>query len=169
MRRFPCSRSPSVEIASTLSPVSKAFTREDEGASFDPPAPAARLSESRLTAHGARIVRERLHELEHGASAGAGAGAAQRLRDLLATAEVVEPARADRVALGARVRVRSDSGAERSVVLVTPDEVGLVPGAISVASPLAQVLLGAHIGETVELELPGGPEELTVLTLEWPV
>ena len=55
------------------------------------------------------------------------------------------------------------------MVLVTPDEVGLVPGAISVASPLAQVLLGAHIGETVELELPGGPEELTVLTLEWPV
>ena len=146
--------------------MSKAFTREDEGASFDAPAPVARLSEARLTAHGARIVRERLHELEHGE--GAGVAATQRLRDLLATAEVVEPARADRVALGARVRVRSDSGAERSVVVVTPDEVGLVPGAISAASPLAQALLGAHIGETVELELPGGPEELTVLTLEWP-
>ena len=144
--------------------VSKAFTREDADASFEVPAPSARHSEGRLTAYGARIVRERLADLERN-----GAGApVDRLRELLEHAEVLDPAGADHVALGAQVRVRSDRGAERTVVVVTPDEVGLVPSAISAASPLAQALLGASVGDTVELDLPRGPEELTVLSIEWP-
>jgi transcription elongation GreA/GreB family factor len=149
--------------------VSKAFTREDADASFDAPTRSERLSEARLTAYGARIVRERLADLERGGQATDGALAADRLRDLLDSAEVLDPAGADHVALGARVRVRSDSGKERVVVLVTPDEVGLVPSAISAASPIAQALLGARVGETVELELPRGTEELTVLAIEWPL
>ena len=153
--------------------MSKAFTREDADASFDAPARAERHSEARLTAYGARIVRARIAELElctsstEGESVG-GALALVRLRDLLAEAEVVPPAGADRVALGARVRVHTDEGKERVVVLGTPDEVGLVPSAISVASPLALALLGAQIGETVELELPRRTEALTVLAIEWP-
>ena len=156
----------------TLWNVSKAFTREDADASFELPAPSARLSESRLTAYGARIVRERLAELEHKDASSASVDATLavgRLRDLLDSAEVVDPAGADHVALGARVTVRSDkSDVIRTVVIVTPDEVGLVPMGISAASPLAQVLLGATKGDTVELDLPRGTEELTVLALEWP-
>lgn len=152
--------------------MSKAFTRDDANASFEAPERSARLSEHRLTAYGARIVRERLAELEAARPAWiqGSALAADRLRELLEAAEVLDPAGASHVALGARVRVRSDSGKERMVVIVTPDEVGLVPGAISAASPLAQVLLGARVGETVELELPlpRGTEELTILAIEWP-
>lgn len=150
--------------------MSKAFTREDEDAGFQPPVPSARLSEARLTAYGARLVRERLADLERSGSNGEGALAVERLRDLLDDAEVVDPAGAEHVALGARVRVRSDKGVERVVVIVTPDEVGLVPSAISAASPLAQALLGASVGDTVELELPRGRaiEELTVLAIDWP-
>ena len=142
--------------------MSKAFTREDEDASFQAPPPALRHSEARLTAYGARLVRERLAEL--------GAGApADRLRALLDGAAVVDPAGAEHVALGAEVRFRSDrGGAERTVVIVTPDEVGVVPRAISAASPLAQALLGASVGDEVELELPKGSEELTVLSICWP-
>lgn len=150
-------------------PVSKAFTREDEDAGFAVPARPGRLSEARLTAYGARIVRERLADLERSGAAAEGALAADRLRELLDSAEVLDPAGAERVALGARVVVRSEDGKERTVVLVTPDEVGLVPSAISAASPLAQALLGARIGETVELDLPRGTEELTILTIDWPV
>jgi transcription elongation factor GreA len=130
--------------------------------------PSARLSEARLTAYGARIVRERLADLERSGTNGEGALAVERPRDLLDEAEVVDPAGAEHAALGARVRVRSDKGVERIVVIVTPDEVGLVPSAISAASPLAQALLGASVGDTVELELPRGIEELTVLSIEWP-
>jgi transcription elongation factor GreB len=145
--------------------VSKAFTREDADSGFQAPLPSARHSEGRLTAYGARLVRERLADLERrGAPA-----PVERLRELLEHAEVLDPAGADHVALGARVRVRSDSGAERTVVIVTPDEVGLVPSAISAASPLAQALLGGSAGDTVELELPRGTEELTILSIEWPL
>lgn len=148
--------------------MSKAFTREDADASFDAPPPAVRLSDARLTAYGARLARERLHELESTRSAGDDALSTERLRGLLAHAAVIEPARAEHVALGARVTTRSRSGAERTAVVVTPDEVGIVPSAVSVASPLARALLGAQVGDTVELELPGRLDELTITAIEWP-
>lgn len=149
--------------------MSKAFTREDADASFEAPARSERLSEARLTAYGARIVRERLADLDRAGHAADSALAADRLREMLESAEVVGPAGADHVALGAQVRMRSEDGKERTVVLVTPDEVGVVPAAISIASPIAQALLGARVGDTVELELPRGTEELTVLSIAWPV
>jgi transcription elongation GreA/GreB family factor len=148
--------------------VSKAFTREDADASFEAPPPAARLSEARLTAYGARLARERLVELERTDGTDDATLPVQRLRGLLARAEVVEPAGADHVALGARVVTRSPRGGERTVIIVTPDEVGLVPSAVSAASPLARALLGARVGETVEVELPRGTEELTIAAIEWP-
>jgi len=154
--------------------VSKAFTREDADASFEAPVPTARLSESRLTAYGARLARDRLAELEHKDASSTsvdGTLAVGRLRDLLDGAEVVDPAGADHVALGARVTVQSDksAGQPRTVVIVTPDEVGLVPSGISAASPLAQALLGAMVGDSVELDLPRGTEELTILAIDWPI
>lgn len=145
--------------------MSKAFTREDADASFELPQPSPRLSEARLTAFGARLVRERLTELER---TGDAAESAARLRDLLERAEVVAPAGAEHAALGARVMTRSSAGVVRAVVIVTPDEVGLVPSAVSAASPLARALLGARVGDTVEVELPRGLEELTVTAIEWP-
>lgn len=148
--------------------VSKAFTREDADASFEPPRPAARLSEGRITAHGARLARERLLELERKGIVKDGALSAERLHAMLDHAEVVMPAGADHVALGARVVTRTPKGVERTVVIVTPDEVGLVPLAISAASPLALGLLGACVGETVEVELPRGVEELTLMAIDWP-
>lgn len=148
--------------------VSKAFTREDANASFEAPARSGRLSEARLTAYGARIARERLADLEREGT-GEGALAVDRLRALLDSAEILEPAGAERVAIGARVRIQLENGKQRVVVLVTPDEVGLVPSAISAASPLAQALLGARTGEAVEVELPRGTEEVTVLAIDWPV
>ena len=148
--------------------MSKAFTREDADASFEVPQASARLSEARLTAYGARLARERVAELERTAGASEAALPATRLRALLENAEVVRPAGADHVALGARVTVRGARSATRTVVIVTADEVGLVPSAVSAASPLAQALLGARVGDTVELELPRGVEELTVLAIEWP-
>lgn len=140
--------------------MSKAFTKEDADAGFEAPPPTARLSEARLTAYGARLMREKLEQSDGVVE--------ERLRGLLEGAEVIEPACAEHVALGARVRVSSEDGPERVVVIVTPDEVGVVPSAISAASPLAQALIGAEVGDVVELELPRGAQELTVESIEWP-
>ncbi|MDB4944648.1 MAG: hypothetical protein JWP97_4182 [Labilithrix sp.] len=145
--------------------MSKAFTREDEDAGFELPPPVARMSEARLTAYGARLVRERVTEMtghpDH-------LPALERFRVLLDTAEIVDPAGAEHVALGARVHFGSDLGPERTVVIVTPEEVGVVPDAVSASSPLAQALIGAKVGDVMELELPKGVEELEVLSIEWP-
>lgn len=149
--------------------MSKAFTRDDADASFEAPARSGHHAEARLTAYGARLARERLADLErHGPSAD-GALASDRLRELLERAAIVDPAGAGHVALGARVRVRSEDGKERAVVLATPDEVGLIPSAISAGSPLGQALVGASEGETVEVDFPRGTEELTVVSIDWPL
>jgi transcription elongation GreA/GreB family factor len=157
--------------------VSKAFTREDADAGFDAPAPSTRLGTARLTRYGARLLRERLRELEakgphHDGpptQAGEHPMVIERMQALLADAEIIEPAGHEHIALGAHVRVRSGEGRERELMIVTADEVGVVPSAISAASPLAHALIGAQVGETVEFELPRGVEELTVVALDWPV
>jgi hypothetical protein len=58
--------------------VSKAFTREDADSGFQAPLPSARHSEGRLTAYGARLVRERLADLERSG------GPVERLRECVA-------------------------------------------------------------------------------------
>jgi len=149
--------------------VSKAFTKEDEDAGFDGPAPSARVSDTRLTAYGARILRAKLAELEAGGGAGESAPLAEaRIRALLETSEVLPAALGERVALGARVRFRDGAGRQREVAIVTPEEVGPVPNGTSAASPLARALLGARVGDVVEHESPRGAEELVVVELLWP-
>lgn len=140
--------------------VSKAFTRDDDDAGFLPP-PSRKRSATRLTAHGARVMRERLASLD------AADPAAARLASMIADVEIIAPAGGDVAALGAAVRVRDEHGAERLVVLVTVDEVGHVPHAVGVGAPLGRALLGARAGEAVTVEGPR-EDELTVIDVRWP-
>ncbi len=111
---------------------------------------------ARLTRHGASVLAARL----------AGGGANEAARALLDGAEIVEPAGGERAALGARVRFRDGRGRERAVVIVGPDEVGVVPGGVSAFAPLGQALVGARAGDDVVVET--NDEELAVLAVEWP-
>lgn len=129
--------------------LSKAFTKEDDEAGFT--APPSRKRATRLTRLGASLLLAR-----DDAAA----------RELLEGAEIVEPARGPRAALGARVRFADERGATRDVVLVHPEEVGLVPGGVSVFSPLGQALLGTEAGDVATLE--DRDEELDVRAVEWP-
>ncbi len=139
--------------------MSKAFTKEDEGVGFEHPAPTSRHGDGRLTAYGAQVLRDKL-----------AAEPNVRLQELLDGAAVLTPARSDHAALGARVVYRSDAAPKekRSAVLVTPEEVGIVPHGISASSPLGSALLGAKVGDVLDIELPRGSEELEVLAVEWP-
>lgn len=138
--------------------MSKAFTKEDEGAGFEPP-PTSRHVDLRLTAYGARVLREKLEAEPN-----------ERLQALLADAMLLEPARGPQAALGARVLYGSSAepNVRREAVLVTPEEVGIVPHGVSPSSPLGRVLLGAKQGDVLDLDLPRGSEELEVLAVEWP-
>ena len=105
----------------------------------------------------------------------------RRLRDIdrrirflskrLESAHVVDPAQQrnlDRVFFGATVRYRTSQGVERTVRIVGIDEADLERGQISWIAPIARALHKLRAGDTVELNSPGGPEQIEVLEIDNP-
>jgi transcription elongation factor GreB len=83
---------------------------------------------------------------------------------VLESVYVVEPSGADgRVAFGARVTVAEEDGRTTFYELVGPDEADLAVRQISIASPVAQALLGKRAGDRVVLRRPKGNVEVTAV------
>jgi transcription elongation GreA/GreB family factor len=135
--------------------VSKAFTKEDDEAGFAPPSgapPSVPRGPFRLTARGARLLRER---------------GDPHVAEALARAEIVGTAGdRDRAAIGVTVRVRTDTGDERTYRIVSAEERSLVGEGCSVESPIGRALLGARVGDVCEVTIPRGKVELEVIALE---
>jgi len=88
---------------------------------------------------------------------------------LLAQADVIaiDPVTIDgTVALGMRVKVTLEDGDQAWVRPVHPDEAFLDEERISATSPLAMALIGAHTGETVEVDAPSGAWPCQVLEID---
>jgi transcription elongation GreA/GreB family factor len=86
------------------------------------------------------------------------------------SALLIDPATqpADQVSFGAAVRTVDDNDVERRFEIVGEDEAEVQAGRISYASPLAQALLGARIGDTVMWRRPVGDLGLEVLAIDYP-
>ncbi|MDR1358402.1 MAG: transcription elongation factor GreA [Coriobacteriales bacterium] len=86
---------------------------------------------------------------------------------VLANATIVEaPKRSNRVAIGNKVLVQLDSGAERQFTLVGAAEADAAKGRISNESPVGAALLGARKGDEVTAEGPTGKEiKFTILKI----
>ena len=83
-----------------------------------------------------------------------------RLAERLRRAEVVEapPADADRVHFGSTVHVVDEqTGRTQTFTVVGPTEADLKSGRLSAESPMAQALMGAGVGDVVEVDAPRGP------------
>jgi transcription elongation GreA/GreB family factor len=154
--------------------MSKAFTKEDDDAGFAFEAGPARVVSGPVTALGSRLAHERLAALARleGADRAEGRAALERERQKVTAIVQARVAHAPDdpgvVGFGASVRVRDAAGKERVVVVASPEEIGLVPQAASATSPIAQALLGARAGESVEFDGPRGPEELAVVAVAYP-
>ncbi len=149
--------------------MSKAFTNEDTPTPDDADALPSREGRLPITPAGyARLQKERV-ELIRGNPAGVseiGARRARVLAQVLESVYVVEPLGADgRVAFGARVTVADEDGHKTSYELVGPDETDLAAGQISIASPVAQALVGKRAGDHVVLRRPKGNVEVTVVSV----
>lgn len=146
--------------------MSKAFTNEDALTPDDPGALPRRASPAPITPTGYARLRNELAELTGANPAGLSESAARRARVLahvLESVYVVEPSLADgRVGFGARVTVETDDGQCTSYELVGPDEVDVTARKISIASPVAQALLGKRAGDLVVLRRPKGDATVTV-------
>jgi transcription elongation factor GreA len=88
-----------------------------------------------------------------------------RLRDQLRRAEVVEAEKgSDTIAFGSRVRL-NDGARELDYTLVSAVDADAAAGRVSVESPVARALLGARVGDTVELSTPKGTRRLEVVSI----
>jgi transcription elongation factor GreA len=90
-----------------------------------------------------------------------------RLRDRLLRAQIVEVTEgAETVGFGSRVRVRDPaSGRESDYTLVSAVDADAAAGRLSIESPVGAVLVGARVGDVVEVATPKGTRTLELLSI----
>ena len=173
----------------SLPTVSKAFTRESDDAPELPirprrPSPLPPGARNYLTAGGAQGLREELNRLLNFerpplAASAQDAEARRRLEPVderidhlqqsLSSAIVVNPptVRDDQVRFGATVTVRNQRGEESCYRIVGVDETNIDRDWVSWLSPIAKALLNARVGQLVRIKLPGGEEQLEVVSVSY--
>ncbi|HEY5559000.1 MAG TPA: transcription elongation factor GreB, partial [Steroidobacteraceae bacterium] len=77
------------------------------------------------------------------------------------------PADRSRAFFGAWVTLEDARGATRRHRIVGPDEFDREPGFISMDSPLGRTLLGKHVADEFELDLPVGRSRFTVIAIDY--
>ena len=91
-----------------------------------------------------------------------------RLQNKLRTAVILSESEitTEKVSIGTTVKVFSKTlGSEFEYAIVGSEETDPWNGKISSESPVGAALLGAHVGETVTVELPVGSADFTVLEI----
>ena len=87
----------------------------------------------------------------------------------LGTAEVLDPPTSgDRVTFGSTVRLEDEDGKEARYQIVGSDETDPARGRISIMAPLARTLIGRRVGDSVEVQLPGGKKRFEILDANFP-
>ncbi|HEY4645719.1 MAG TPA: transcription elongation factor GreB [Steroidobacteraceae bacterium] len=91
------------------------------------------------------------------------------LRKRLEGMVIVEqpPSDTSRVFFGAWVRIEDDTGAERHLRIVGPDEFDREADFISMDSPLGHALMRKAVADEVSVELPGGTRTFVVLEITY--
>ncbi|MGP1666232.1 MAG: transcription elongation factor GreB [Rhodanobacter sp.] len=80
------------------------------------------------------------------------------------------PGNRNLVFFGARIELENaDTGELHRYRIVGPDETDAKRGWISIDSPLARAVLKRRVDDEFVTELPGGPAEFTVLTVDYDV
>jgi transcription elongation factor GreB len=166
--------------------VSKAFTRESDDAPELPirprrPSPLPLGARNYLTAGGAQglgeelnrlinIERPRLAALDNDEDKRQLQAVDERIDHLqhsLGSAVVVNPPVVpdDQVRFGATVTVRNPRGEESRYRIVGVDETDIDRDWVSWLSPIAKALLNARVGQLVRIKLPGGEEQLEIVSV----
>ena len=98
----------------------------------------------------------------------------RRIRFLTRRLEIAEVVDAslhlggDQVFFGATVCYADSDGQETTVTILGVDEADSAQGQISWISPVARALLKARVGDVVRLVVPGGAQDLEILSVRYP-
>jgi len=134
--------------------------------SVDRPQIVAAIAEAR--AHGDLSENAEYHAAKE--AQGHNEARINELEDKLARAEVIDPASlsGDTVKFGATVGVADeDTDEEKSYQIVGDDESDVSLGKISVSSPIARAMIGKEVGDSVEVNTPGGGKSYEILSIDY--
>ena len=85
-------------------------------------------------------------------------------------AEVIDPTSlsGDKVVFGATVTIEdTDTGDEKTYMIVGENESNIKAGLISVVAPVARALIGKHVGDTATVQTPKGAREFEISKVEF--
>ena len=154
--------------ASSERALSKAFTKEDDGAGDATVLPVDDWPagvKNYVTPVGLAALRA---ALEATTDPRRRAALLQRLE----AAEMIDPStmsdgEGGKVRFGATVTIEDDDGQARDVRIVGVDEAAPARGWVSWRSPIARALLGRAVGESTTLRTPAGTHELTIAKIRY--
>ena len=120
------------------------------------------ISEAR--AHGDLSENAEYHAAKE--AQGLNEGRIMELESLIARAEIIDVSKlkGDRVKFGATVKlVDEDTEEEKTYQIVGEPEADVRSGRVSVTSPIARALMGKGVGDTVEVNTPGGGKSYEIV------
>lgn len=97
-------------------------------------------------------------------------GQIAEIEDKISRAQVIDVSKlsGDQVKFGATVTViDEDTDEESRYQIVGEHEADVKAGRISVASPIARALISKAVGDTVEVNTPGGVKAYEIAKVEW--
>ena len=97
-------------------------------------------------------------------------GRITELEDLTARAEVIDLTKmsGSKIKFGAKVKlVDEDSDEEKTYQIVGDQEADVKEGRISISSPIARALIGKEVGDSIEVNAPGGSKAYEILSVSW--
>ncbi|MET0943715.1 MAG: transcription elongation factor GreA [Mesorhizobium sp.] len=97
-------------------------------------------------------------------------GRINEVEDLVARAEVIDVSKlsGEKVKFGATVVVvDEDTDEERTYQIVGDQEADVKSGRISISSPIARALIGKEVGESIEVNAPGGARGYEIVRVQF--
>src|ERR671910_2378224 len=92
------------------------------------------------------------------------------LESMISRAEVIDVSKlsGDSIKFGATVKlVDEDTEEEKTYQIVGDQEADVKSGRISISSPIARALIGKEVGETIEVNAPGGPRGYEIVQVQF--
>jgi transcription elongation factor GreA len=97
-------------------------------------------------------------------------GRVGELEDYIARAEVIDLSKMSgtKIKFGARVKlIDEDTEAEKTYQIVGDQEADVKDGRISISSPIARALIGKEVGDSIEVNAPGGSKAYEIIDVSW--
>jgi transcription elongation factor GreA len=98
-------------------------------------------------------------------------GRIQEVEGKLSAAQIIDPSEVDaggKVVFGTTVELEDEStGDVVKYQIVGEDEADLKLGLINIGSPIARALIGKEVGDTAEVQAPGGVKHFEVIAVNY--